>query len=237
MEHGDAVSIAELLEERRFLLEFARWMPGGPAAAEGVVDETYRRWYALSDAARRRIAVPRWWLTRTAAGICLGMTPAPVADPVARTEPETAELSERAGQWLRSQRSRPTTRQQHDAVAQAVGRACRTEDGDLLTSLLCPDVIAFFDGGGKVRTLTCPVHGSRQVADTLLTLLAHRPRTTLTTHSVNGRTGLVVRYDDQVAAVIVLHVADDRAALVWVTLNPDKLRSWNQRRRGRTSSA
>ncbi|MGP3991560.1 RNA polymerase subunit sigma [Streptomyces sp. 3N207] len=281
MDRGEAVPIAELLEERRFLLEVANWMLGNLAQAEDVVGETYRRWYELPDAVRRWITVPRAWLAKTSGAICLsrlalsgggtsgheedaarstgvaedagrivldaleslspaeraafvldafGMAPGTVADIVGRTEPEVAELTDRARQWLRVRRSQPTTPQQHDAVAHAVLRACAAQDGDLLASLLCSDVIAFFDGGGKVRALTGPVHGSRPVADSLLTLLAGRPRAGLTAQSVNGRTGLVARYGCQVAAVISLDVADDHVAQVWVTLNPDKLRSWNRRR-------
>ncbi|MGW5250655.1 RNA polymerase subunit sigma [Streptomyces sp. NPDC004129] len=282
MDQADALPIAELCEERRFLLDVTCWMLGSLAAAESAVDETYRRWYELSDAARRQIAVPRAWLARTAGGICLGrlalpgrraawheeecrtrptdveeeagrivlnaleslspaeraafvlgafgMAPGTVAGTVGRTEPEVAELIERARRWLRVQRSQPTTPQQHDAVAGAVFRACVSQDGELLASLLWPDVTAFFDGGGKVRALTGPVHGSRPVADSLLTLLARLPRTGLTTRSVNGRTGLVARYGHQVAAVVSLDVADEHVGQVWVTLNPDKLRSWNHPR-------
>lgn len=282
MDQGDAVPIAELWEERRFLLDVAHWMLGDPGAAENVVDEAYQRWYGLSDAVRRQVTVPRSWLAKTVGGICLGrlaqsdrgaaghgegegdgvrpseveeeagrvvlnaleslstveraafvfrafgMAPGTVADIVGRTEPELAELAERARRWLQLRRTQSTTPHQHDAVVRAVCRACVTEDGELLTSLLCSDVTAFFDGGGKIRALTGPVHGVRPVADSLLTLLAGRPRTTLTTRSVNGRTGLVARYGRQVAAVISLDVANDRVAQVWVMLNPDKLRSWNQ---------
>ncbi|KQW10678.1 RNA polymerase subunit sigma [Streptomyces sp. Root369] len=156
-----------------------------------------------------------------------GMAPGTVTDIVGRTEPELAELAERARQWLRLRHTRSTTPRQHDAVARAVCRACVSGDGELLTSLLCPDATAFFDGGGKVRALTGPVHGCRPVADSLLTLLARSAHTSLTTHSVNGRTGLVASYGRRVAAVISLDVSDDRVAQVWVMLNPDKLRSWN----------
>ncbi|WP_171115754.1 sigma factor-like helix-turn-helix DNA-binding protein [Streptomyces sp. N502] len=156
-----------------------------------------------------------------------GMDRDTVADIVGRTQPEVAELAERARHSLRVQRSRPTTPEEHDAVARAVRQACLSEDADLLASLLCPDATAFFDGGGKVRALIRPVHGGRQVAQSLLTLLARHPRTTLSAQSVNGRTGLVVRYDRQVAAVISLDIADHQVAQVWVILNPDKLRSWN----------
>ncbi|MFI5801017.1 RNA polymerase subunit sigma [Streptomyces sp. NPDC051677] len=281
MDQSDAVPIGELWEERRFLLDVAHWMLGDPGAAESVVDEAYRRWYGLSDAARRQVTVPRSWLAKTVGGICLdrlarpgrgeagpeegdgarpseveeeagrvvlnaleslstaeraafvfrafGMAPGTVADIVGRTEPELAELAARARQRLRLRRTRSTTPQLHDAVVHAVRRACVTEDGELLTSLLCSDATAFFDGGGKVRALTGPVHGCRQVADSLLTLLGRSPHTTLTTHSVNGRTGLVARYGCRVAAVISLDVSDDGVAQIWVMLNPDKLRSWNRR--------
>ncbi|WP_030934171.1 RNA polymerase sigma factor [Streptomyces sp. NRRL B-24720] len=285
MDHADAVPIAELLNERRYLLDVAYWMLGSTGAAESVVDETYRRWYGLSGAARRQITTPRSWLAKTVGGICLdllpdrgaagrrrgvrgqgrdaegpqekleeevsrvllnaldslspaeraafvlknaGMPPNAIADVVGRTEPECAELVDRARHHLRVQRSRPTTPERHDALACAVRQACLTEDARLLVSLLCPDATAFFDGGGKVRALVRPVHGSRQVAHSLLTLLARHPRTTLTTQSVNGRTGLVARYDHQVAAVISLDIADHHVAQVWVVLNPDKLHSWNQ---------
>src|SRR4051794_8536393 len=55
MDHADAVPIADLLDERRHLLDLAYWMLGSTGEAESVVDETYGRWYGLSDAARRQI--------------------------------------------------------------------------------------------------------------------------------------------------------------------------------------
>lgn len=287
MEQVDgAVPIGDLLEERRHLLDVAYWMLGSLDAAEHVVDETYRRWYRLSEPAQADMSHPRAWLAKVAGGICLdrlahpdraggemhtspgggaetppppaaweqeisavlldaldslspaeraafvlndvfGMTPGTVADIVGQPERECTELAGRARRSLQARRSLPTTPRQHDAVARAVLRACSAEDAGQLTSLLSPDATAFFDGGGKVRALVRPVHGSEQVARSLLTLLARRPCTTVHTHSVNGRTGLVVRYDGQVAAVISLDIAGTQAVQVWVTLNPDKLRSWN----------
>ncbi|MFF0794115.1 RNA polymerase subunit sigma [Streptomyces spiralis] len=245
MEHGDAVPIAELLDERRILLEVACRMLDRPGEAESVVEETYRRWYGLPEATRRRITAPRSWLTNTAGGICLDRHPPPgrpacvpddvvgtvpdtVAGIVGGTRPQRAEPAARARCRLRMRHSRPGTPEEHDALARSVREACASEDAGLLVSLLCPDATAFFDGGGKVRALIGPVHGSRQVAHSLLTLLGHRPHTALTTHPVNGRTGLVAHYHHQVAAVIGLDIADHHIAVVRVVLNPDKLRSWNR---------
>ncbi|MFC9634141.1 sigma-70 family RNA polymerase sigma factor family protein [Streptomyces mirabilis] len=241
------MSIAELLDERRYLLDVACWMLGSADEAECVVDEVYRRWYGLSGAARREIARPRSWLARSAGRSCLSrLAPVERSDDTAlEAGPEEVEAGvevsrvlleapgclspdERARASLRVRRSDPVAPWEHDALVRAVGRACLDGDAEHLVSLLCPDVTAFFDGGGKVRALSRPVHGGRQVAHSLLTLLARRSRTALTAQSVNGRTGLVARYGRQVAAIISLDVADHRVIQVWVILNPDKLRSWNQ---------
>ncbi|WP_329092058.1 nuclear transport factor 2 family protein [Actinomadura citrea] len=68
---GALASLAEMLDERRHLVDIATWMFGSTAAAEEIVQETYRRWYVLDDGERAAIALPRAWLTRVAGGICL----------------------------------------------------------------------------------------------------------------------------------------------------------------------
>ncbi|WP_369275002.1 RNA polymerase subunit sigma [Streptomyces sp. R11] len=236
----DTVPIAELLDERRHLLHVAYWMLGSSRAAERVIDETYRRWFELPEPVRARITAPRSWLASVAGSICLTWPALPgqdrtgaVAGLVRRTEPLAAEplgseAADRARHSLGARRERPTSARQQDAVARAVHLACVTHDEGLLTSLLAAEATAFFDGGGKVRTLINPVRGNTHVARTLLILLARHPRTSLHPHPVNGRTGLVVRYGPQVAAVISLDVAGPQVVQVWGTLNPDKLRTWNR---------
>ncbi|MFJ6070934.1 RNA polymerase subunit sigma [Streptomyces sp. NPDC093065] len=157
-----------------------------------------------------------------------GMAPGTVADVVGQSEPEVAELTLRARDSLRARRARPTTAAEHDAVVHRTRRAWATRDEALLASLMAPDVTAFFDGGGKIRATIKPVHGTERVARCLLGLLDPGSRTTLRAQSVNGRTGLVMRYDRQVVAVISLDVAADRIVQAWIVLNPDKLRSWNR---------
>ncbi|MEV6176756.1 RNA polymerase subunit sigma [Streptomyces sp. NPDC052015] len=153
-----------------------------------------------------------------------------VAGSVQPTGPDRTEPADRARHSLRARRAEPASPRRQDEIAHAVRQACADEDVGRLASLLTHDVTAFFDGGGKVRALTRPVTGSGQVAPSLLNLLARHPRTTLHTCPVNGRTGLVARYDDQVAAVVTLDVTGSRVVQVWVVLNPDKLRSWNRPR-------
>ncbi|MDI9829737.1 RNA polymerase subunit sigma [Streptomyces sp. KAU_LT] len=156
------------------------------------------------------------------------MPPRTVADVVGRTPRECAELTDRARRSLRAARARPTPAHQHDRIVRAVRDACALDDTRHLVSLLSRDAIAFFDGGGKIRALTRPLHGAQQVARALLTLLVPGSRTPLHLTAVNGRTAIVVRHHEQVAAVISFDITDQRVTHVWAVLNPDKLRGWNR---------
>lgn len=62
-----------VLGERRHLMALAFRMLGSVAEAEDAVQETYIRWYRLSDEERAAIEVPRAWLTRVAGRVCLNM--------------------------------------------------------------------------------------------------------------------------------------------------------------------
>lgn len=86
---GDTVPIAELLDERRHLLEVAHRMLGSTVAAEPVIDEAYREWYGLTDHQRSRIGSPRAWLSRVVGTICLER-PAP-PDPDGDTQRRAGE--------------------------------------------------------------------------------------------------------------------------------------------------
>ncbi|CAL9319210.1 RNA polymerase subunit sigma [Streptomyces sp. SudanB66_2053] len=224
----DGSPLADLLDERRHLVALAHRILGSLRDAEGAVDECYRRWYALSGRERERIAVPRSWLADSVGGICLARLALPGPGSGAGTGAEDVVPAVPDVIVARPAVMEPTTLRRHDAVVHAVRRACVTADEETLLSLLAPDASAFFDGGGKIRTLVEPVHGRDRVARGLLRLLDSRPHTTtLTAHSVNGRTGLVVRHDRRVVAVMSLEVADAEVVRMWVVVNPDKLRHWN----------
>jgi RNA polymerase sigma-70 factor (ECF subfamily) len=63
--------LGAVVGERRHLLALAYRMLGTMADAEDAVQETYARWYRLSEAERDAIELPRAWLTRVASRICL----------------------------------------------------------------------------------------------------------------------------------------------------------------------
>ncbi|MFD4791116.1 RNA polymerase sigma factor SigJ [Streptomyces sp. NPDC058459] len=63
----------EVLGARRHLLALAFRMLGTVAEAEDAVQETYVRWFRLTDEERDAIKTPRAWLTRAAGRVCLNV--------------------------------------------------------------------------------------------------------------------------------------------------------------------
>jgi RNA polymerase sigma factor (sigma-70 family) len=63
----------EVMNERRQLIGVAYRLLGSLADAEDVVQETYARWYALSDHQRSAIRTPGAWLSKVASRICLDL--------------------------------------------------------------------------------------------------------------------------------------------------------------------
>lgn len=65
--------LADVAAERRRLLALAYRMLGTTGEAEDAVQETYVRWYRMSDAERAAIRNPQGWLTRVAGRVCLDL--------------------------------------------------------------------------------------------------------------------------------------------------------------------
>jgi RNA polymerase sigma-70 factor (ECF subfamily) len=108
-------------------------------------------------------------------------------------------------------------------LVRGVRIACETQSPDALGAVLAPDVTAWFDGGGKVRTADRPVRGRAAVVGAVLPLLAPRPGTDVTEEPVNGGPGLVVRVSGRVAAVVLCDTLGTAITDLWLVLNPSKL--------------
>ncbi|GAA1697537.1 RNA polymerase sigma factor [Nonomuraea maheshkhaliensis] len=226
MTEAGAESLAEMLNERQHLLEIALWMFGSDTTADHVVQETYRRWYALDQEERAAIAVPRAWLTRTAGSICLELLAAPGTDPdhvpggpVIRAQPVPGPASHQAG-YGQAMLAR------HERVARRFAAACQAGDTEALREVLAADAIVVSDGGGKVRVAIRPTYGADAVARVVTALLIDQPGTEPAIGSVNGRTGLVLRRAGKAVAVVSVSVAGAEVTAVWIILNPDKLQRW-----------
>jgi RNA polymerase sigma-70 factor (ECF subfamily) len=66
-------SLGAIMSERRQLINLAYRLLGSLADAEDVVQETYARWYAMTEQQRRAIESPGAWLTTVASRICLDL--------------------------------------------------------------------------------------------------------------------------------------------------------------------
>jgi RNA polymerase sigma factor (sigma-70 family) len=63
--------LSAIMSERRQLINLAYRLLGSLADAEDVVQETYARWYAMSQPQQQAIESPGAWLTKVASRICL----------------------------------------------------------------------------------------------------------------------------------------------------------------------
>ncbi|HEX6359578.1 hypothetical protein [Actinophytocola sp.] len=218
---SEAGSLAEMLDERQHLLELAMWMFDSAATAEWIVQETYRRWYALGDDERAAIPLPKAWLTRAAAQFCLdllGTAPASVPD----RDPPTVHPR------LPAVSPDPATLAAHEHVARRIAAACETGDIAALAAILTPDAVVVCDGGGKVRAPVRPIQGAPEVAQFVAALLTCGSGAVLAVESVNGRAGLTLRRAGKALAVVSVSIAGTEVTAVWIVLNPDKLHAWHR---------
>ena len=153
-----------------------------------------------------------------------------VAEVVGRTPQACRQLATSARRHLRGEPRYAASGPDRDAVVAAFARAC--EDGDLaaLAQVLDPRVVVRSDGGGVVSAARRAVTGRDDAARFLLGIAAKAvagglPVTTEVA-LVNGRSGLVVRTGDAVAAVVDVAVADGLVREVAIVVNPHKLAPW-----------
>jgi cobalamin biosynthesis protein CbiG len=117
----------------------------------------------------------------------------------------------------------------HDDAVRRLAEACRLRDIVALRATLDAGVAAVCDGGGPAPVAIGSMHGAQDVARLVAVLLGGRPDTELTTESVNGRAGLVLRRAGRATAVVAVRVAGAGVADLWIVLNPAKLHGWHRR--------
>jgi RNA polymerase sigma-70 factor (ECF subfamily) len=118
---------------------------------------------------------------------------------------------------------------QHDDVVRRLAAACQQGDIGAVRAVLDAGAFAVCDGGELIPTVTSPVHGAENAARLVMVLLGWQPDADVTVESVNGQPGLALRRAGQAIAVIGVTVIDAKAAILWVVLNPAKLRGWHRR--------
>ena len=107
-----------------------------------------------------------------------------------------------------------------DAVVQAISEALKAGDERALAVTMAGPVVAVTDGGVASES----TKGSRGVA---LGLIAVGAGAEVTVQAVNGEAGLVLRRGARVVGVVCFDIQRSKVTHVWLTVNPEKLRSWN----------
>ena len=154
---------------------------------------------------------------------------AEVALTLNRSETSVRKLASRAREHVRDE-ERPAhgNRGELLAVRDAFLAALRNDDPAMLQSLLTDDVVFTSDGGGKAAAATVPVIGRDRVGRLLHGIMKkgaqHVSRVELV--MLNGLPGvLTIDRAGHVRDAIGLRMSGGRVAALYVTRNPEKLRT------------
>jgi RNA polymerase sigma-70 factor (ECF subfamily) len=152
-----------------------------------------------------------------------------IAGIVERSEDNCRQLATRARRHVEEHRPRfPVAPERQEELTERFMHAVETGDDGELVALLAEDVVAYTDGGGKVRAAPRPIAGPEKVARFLIvTAKRGAAETPFTVHhsTINGRPGRVlVGEDGGVLGVIELDVSGGLIRAVNIVSNPDKLR-------------
>lgn len=118
---------------------------------------------------------------------------------------------------------RPTGAELEQLVGQFLD-AARTGDLHGISKLLADDVVAWTDGGGRVRAALRPVHGKRSVVAFLGGLVRRYGLNEAGRLAINGQPGIYVLHNG-VRQVVAFEISEGTIAGIFAVLNPDKL-SW-----------
>lgn len=150
---------------------------------------------------------------------------AEIAAVVDRTPAHCRQLLRRATERLSRERARfSPSRSEHARLLESFLTASREGDVAALRATLHRDVVAWSDGGGKVRAALNPVTGVDRVARFFVGV--HRKGwSTYVLTEINGSPGAIVR-DDRGTRVLGIAVTNGLISGVFLVLNPDKLTSF-----------
>jgi RNA polymerase sigma-70 factor (ECF subfamily) len=146
-----------------------------------------------------------------------------IASIVGQSATNCRQLHRRAVKYLSTGRDRfSPSPSEHGELLSRFLAAARSGDLDALESLLSEDVVAYNDGGGKVRAALRPITGRANVLAFIQGLMTRYPLEAMELTSANGAPAVwtVIGGQEQ---LVTLSVSDGRIDGVFGVLNPDKL--------------
>lgn len=117
------------------------------------------------------------------------------------------------------------------ALLRKFTEAVNARDERSLIALFAPDATWTADGGGRAAATPRPIVGAERIARLVRGLLERLRSDILTMElvDVNGETGLCLRVNGQITAVMSILTDGDRIHEVFAVVNPDKLGTLSQR--------
>jgi RNA polymerase sigma-70 factor (ECF subfamily) len=152
-----------------------------------------------------------------------------IAEMTGRTERAVRQLAYRARQHVHARRPRrDATPAEHREVTERFLAAALGGDLAALLDVLAPDVTFVADADGRSETPRQPVHGAREVAEYLVSVVEFwPPHLGVEITPVNAGPGALITTDGRPFLVFSFDIdpADGRLRGIDAVLNPDKLRT------------
>ena len=161
---------------------------------------------------------------------------AEVAEVVGRSPAACRQLASSARRRIRASQAPVAPAARQAGIVRAFKAAWEARDIDAIIGLLDPDATAVADGGGLAMAFLSPIEGGEQIARAWIEIANRVPgNMAFLECTVNGQPGLVAQQDGITVTVFAFDVAGDRIRRIWVVRNPEKLRSWANRRTSRNA--
>ncbi len=152
-----------------------------------------------------------------------------VAETIGRETAACRKLASRARAHIHDAGPRfAPSREEGLRFAQAFFTASRTGEIEALRTMLAQDVVAYADGGGKVPATLEPLIGVEAVIERhreMAAVFAVEPSRLIRYALIDGLPGFVTIEAGNTVQTTALHVAAGVIVGIYVTRNPDKLRS------------
>ena len=149
-----------------------------------------------------------------------------IAQILGKSEEACRQIVHRARERVRRDRKRfEVTEAARATLLRTFTAAVEAQDEQTLLALFAPDATWTADGGGRVPAVPRPMLGRERIVALILGFWSRLQglRPTLHLASVSGETGLCVRVDGQLQAVLSFETDGERILTVNVMLNPVKL--------------
>jgi len=149
-----------------------------------------------------------------------------IASVLDKSEDASRQIVHRARTRVRSARKRfDVTEAAKANLLRKFTEAMKARDEQTLLSLFAPDATWTADGGGRAAASPHPILGAERIARFVVGL-QHRLQSdgaTIEQVDVNGETGLLVRVDGRILAIMAIDSDGERIHAVYAVVNPDKL--------------